>query len=159
MKPSHFLRIASAIALLFALGHTLGAMESWSPQGETPVLAQMKSFRFDAMGVSRTYWDFYFGFGLLISVFLLLQAVVLRQLTSIALSEPTRVRPLVGSFFVASVASALLIWKFIFTVPVLFSIAISICLGLAFFTLPRARQVSMADQFGLRGQSKVMDGS
>lgn len=55
MKPSLWLRIASSITLLFAVGHTPGARESWSPAGETEALRAMKSFRFDAEGVSRTY--------------------------------------------------------------------------------------------------------
>jgi hypothetical protein len=37
----------------------------------------MKSHHFDAMGFSRTYWDFYYGFGLVISGYLLVQAVML----------------------------------------------------------------------------------
>ncbi len=139
MKYSHSLRIASVIALLFAIGHTMGAMESWSPPGETSVLDAMRSFRFDAMGVSRTYWDFYFGFGLFISVFLLLQAVVLWQLTSIAIADPIRARPLIATFFIGAVSSALLAWKFIFTIPVVFSATISIFLGLAFVAVSRVR--------------------
>src|ERR1700752_4364000 len=97
MKPSHWLRIASVIALLFAAGHSMGAMESWSPPGETDVLEAMRSFRFDAMGVTRTYWDFYFGFGLFISVFLLLQAILLWQLSAIAMTDPARARPLIAT--------------------------------------------------------------
>jgi len=137
MRPSLFLRIASIITLLFSAGHTMGGMESWSPQGDTAVLRTMKSFRFDAMGVSRTYWDFYLGFGLFISVFLLLQAVLLWQLAAIAKADPVRVRPLIASFFLASVACALPAWKFIFAAPVIFSLAITACLGLAFLTSRR----------------------
>jgi hypothetical protein len=132
MSPSLFLRISSVIALLFAAGHTMGAAESWSPQGDTAVLQSMKSFRFDAMGVTRTYFDFYFGFGLLISVFLLLQAVQLWQLASIAKADPARAMPLAVSLFLASLSCAVLAWKFIFAVPVLFSSAIAVCIGLAF---------------------------
>jgi len=44
----------------------------------------MKSQHFLAQGATRTYWDFYFGFGVLIGVFLLIQAVALWQIGSLA---------------------------------------------------------------------------
>jgi len=74
MTPSVFLRSASVITLLFAAGHAMGAVDSWSPSGETAVLGAMRSFHFDVMGTTRTYLDFYLGFGLYITVLLLLQA-------------------------------------------------------------------------------------
>jgi hypothetical protein len=52
MNPSTVLRITSLVTLIFAAGHSLGGMESWSPMGETEVLKAMKSFRFDAEGMS-----------------------------------------------------------------------------------------------------------
>jgi hypothetical protein len=127
-----FLRIASIVSLLFAAGHTLGGTESWSPAGETQVLGAMRSFRFDAEGVSRTYLDFYLGFGFIISVYLLLQAVLLWQLATMAKMDSAHVRPLVVSLFLASLASGVLSWRFIFAVPVIFSAVIAGCLGTAF---------------------------
>ena len=139
MKYSHSLRIASVIALLFAIGHTMGAMESWSPPGETAVLDAMRSFRFDAMGVSRTYSDFYFGFGLIISVFLLLQAgrPVAAHVDRDRRSHSRS--PLDRNVLHRRGPSALLAWKFIFTIPVVFSATISIFLGLAFVAVSRVR--------------------
>jgi len=86
------------------------------------------------MGVSRTYWDFYVGFGLFISVCLLLQAAVLWQLGSIAKENAIQVRPLVGTFVLAYVGCAVLAWRFIFTIPVVFSVGIAVCLVAALFT-------------------------
>ncbi len=77
MKPSVVLRITSLITLILAVGHYLGGVDSWSPVGETEVLKTMQSFRFDTGGMSRTYFDFYLGFGFILSVYLLLQAVLL----------------------------------------------------------------------------------
>ena len=84
MKPFILLRITSVITLIFAIGHSLGGMESWSPMGDTEVLKAMKAFRFNAEGVTRTYFDFYLGFGLILSVYLFLQAVLLWQLAALA---------------------------------------------------------------------------
>jgi len=132
VKTPLLLRIASILSLLLAAGHTAGGFSFWSPEGETEVLRAMRSFHFDIAGVSRSYLDFYLGFGFINSIYLLVQAVVLWQLASMAQVDPIRVRPLVGSFFVASAASAFLAWKFIFAVPVVSFAAIAACLGMAF---------------------------
>jgi hypothetical protein len=44
----------------------------------------MRSVRFDAHGFSRTYWEFYVGFGLFVSVFLVFAAVLAWQLGDLA---------------------------------------------------------------------------
>jgi hypothetical protein len=133
MKPSLLLRIASILSLLFAAGHTSGGLSLWSPAGETEVLGAMRSFHFDALGTSRSYLAFYLGFGYMIGVYQLLQAVVLWQLASIAKTDAFRIRPLIGAFMLASIASAVLAWRFFFVVPIVCSIAIAVCLGLAFY--------------------------
>jgi hypothetical protein len=132
MKPSLLLRIASIITLLIAVGHTSGGLAFWSPAGETEVLRAMRSFHFDAAGVSRTYLDFYLGFGFIVGIYLLTQAVALWQLASMAKADPSSVRPLVGSFLLAAVVSAFLSWRFIFLMPVVSFTAVAVCLGLAF---------------------------
>jgi hypothetical protein len=139
MKPLIVLRITSLIALLFAAGHSLGGLESWSPVGETEVLKAMRSFRFDAEGVSRTYFDFYLGFGFILGVYLFLQAILLWQIAELTRTDPSRLRPLIVSFFVASVASAGLSWKFIFAVPAISFAVIAAGLGLALFAASRSK--------------------
>lgn len=133
MNPALLLRIASVITLLLAVGHTAGGLSFWSPAGDTEVLRAMRSFHFDAAGVSRTYLDFYLGFGFITGIYLLAQAVALWQLASMAKADPIRVRPLVGSFLLASAVSAFLSWRFIFVLPVVSFTAVAACLGLAFY--------------------------
>jgi hypothetical protein len=147
MRPSVMLRVASVISLLFAAGHMLGGLRSWSPPGDTEVLRAMRAFRFDAEGVSRTYWDFYVGFGHMISVFLLAQAVLLWQLGTLAKTAPIRVRPIVAVFVVAALATAVLAWKFFFAVPLMLALAIAACLGVAWFLLrdPTQRSIPSRD--------------
>jgi uncharacterized membrane protein SpoIIM required for sporulation len=91
----------------------------------------MRSFHFDADGASRTYWDFYIGFGLMISVFLIAQSVVLWQLSGIAKKDSSLVRPILRAFFMSVVANAALGWLFFFTVPLVMALAIALSLGLA----------------------------
>src|SRR5215469_5965703 len=132
MKPSLLLRIASIVTLVLAVGHTSGGLSFWSPPGETDVLRAMRSFHFDTAGASRSYLDFLLGFGFINSVYLFMQAIVLWQLASMAKSDALRVRPLIGSFLLASLVSIVLAWKFIFVVPVVSFALISVFLGLAF---------------------------
>jgi hypothetical protein len=139
LNPTLLLRIASVLSLLITAGHTAGGFSYWSPDGETEALRAMRSFHFEVAGVNRSYLDFYMGFGFIDSIYFLMQAVVLWQLASMARLDPVRVRPLVGSFFVASVAAAVLSWKFIFVGPVVSFVAIAVCLALAFYAAGKSR--------------------
>jgi hypothetical protein len=133
MKTPLLLRIAAVITFLYFAGHTSGI--PWTPvlgPREIPVIEAMKSHPFALDGFRRTYWDLYFGFGLIISGFLLVQAVVLWQLSSLAKTDALRVRPIVASFFVAFIANAVLSWKYFFAIPVFTAVAISACLAFAF---------------------------
>ena len=132
MNPVLWLRISSIVSLLFAAGHTLGGRRVWSPVGENAVLAAMRMTRFDVQGVSRTYLDFYRGFGYSLSVSMLLQAIVLWQLCAIAATNPAQVRPILGTFAVASAAGVVLSWVFLFPVPAVFSAVLTACLAVTF---------------------------
>ena len=133
MKTSTFLRIAAVIALLFFVGHTSGV--PWTP-GEAPadlaVIETMKADHFQVIGVSRSYWDFYLGFGLIISLFQLAQAVLLWQLGSLAKTDAARLRPIIAVLFVATVLNGVLGLIYFFAIPVVMGALIAICLALAF---------------------------
>ncbi|GLQ45150.1 hypothetical protein GCM10007862_02010 [Dyella lipolytica] len=132
MKASTFLRIASAIAFLFAIGHTMGV--PWTPATDAPesaLLASMKSLHFPVMGTDRSYWDFYVGFGVSISVYLFTQAIVLWQMASLARSDAKRVRPLIVTFFVSYLAMGAITLRYFFVVPIVLTVAMCICLALA----------------------------
>jgi hypothetical protein len=115
------LRIASVISLLFAAGHTRGGLKNWSPMGENEVLKAMATVRFETMGASRSYLDFFMGFGWSIGVFMLLQTVLLWQLGSMARTNAVHVRPMIAVFALANLASGMIAWRFIFPMPAVFS--------------------------------------
>jgi hypothetical protein len=133
MTTTLWLRISSIVSLLFAGGHALGGRKDWSPLGETEVLRTMRDVRFDVMGVSRTYLDFYKGFGHLLTVSTVLQAVLLWQMASLSKTDPARLRPMIGAFVLATIAGGVLCSRFIFPVPVVFSAVLAACLTAAFF--------------------------
>jgi len=134
MTTALLLRIASVLSFLFAAGHSLGGRKDWSPVEENATFTAMRTFRFEAMGVNRSYLDFYLGFGFTISVFLLLQAVVLWQLAGLAKAGPSPYRPMIAAFAIASLACALLSWRFIFPIPMIFSVVLGATLLAACFT-------------------------
>ena len=127
-----FLRIASVISLIFTLGHTAGGLRKWSPMGDNEVLRAMTAVRFDTMGANRTYLDFYIGFGWAITVAMLMQTALLWQMASLARTNPASVRPMIAVIALATVASGVIAWRFLFPVPALFSIALVIPLAAAY---------------------------
>jgi hypothetical protein len=138
MKAFHFLRVAAVITFLYFAGHTSGM--PWTPYTgpeALTILEAMKSHNFEAEGFKGTYWDLYFGFGVVISVFLLLQAVVLWQVSSLAKTDATRVRPIVVSFLVAFIINAALAWKYFFVLPVVMAGVIALCLAISLFLASR----------------------
>ena len=132
MTTTLWLRIASVISLLFTAGHTMGGLKRWSPMGDNDVLRQMTSVHFDTMGASRTYLDFFMGFGWSLSVAMLLQTVLLWQLASLARTNPAAVQPMIAVFVVATLASGVLAWRYLVPVPAFFSAALVIVLVVAY---------------------------
>ena len=144
MKPSNPLRIAASVSFFYCAGHTSGA--PWMPpEGpETVALGErMQSYRFDIMGSTRTLWDFHFGFGVIISVYLFVQAVILWQLAALAKDDARRARPLIATFTLASFANAVLVSKYFFAAPLVMAVAIVVCLVLSYWSArPRVSAVS-----------------
>jgi hypothetical protein len=66
----------------------------------------MKMNRFLLMGHTRSYWDFYRGLGLGVTVFLMAEAVLFWQLGSLTKTDARRLRPILSTFLVAYIALA-----------------------------------------------------
>jgi hypothetical protein len=75
---------------------------------------------------------FYQGFGVYVTVLLLLQAVLVWQLASLAHVDARRAGPLVATLSVGSLIGTFVVWRFIFVVPALFSLACAACLTVAY---------------------------
>jgi hypothetical protein len=132
MTTTLLLRIASVISLLFAAGHSLGGLKKWSPMGENEVLKAMTAVHFETMGANRSYLDFFMGFGWSLSVAMLLQTVLLWQMASLARTDVAHVRPMIAVFALATLASGVISWRFLFPVPALFSGVLLIALLAAY---------------------------
>jgi hypothetical protein len=135
LTPSMFLRIASVLTFLHCIGHTIGGVVGVdAPAGtaEGAVVEVMKSKHFEVMGASRSYWDFFFGFGLIITVTLLIQSVLFWQLAGLAKIDAARIRPIIAGLFFANIAYGILAWRFFFAPPLIGSVLTAIALGLAY---------------------------
>lgn len=131
MKVSVLYRIASVLLLLFAAGHTIGFRQvdpSWHADS---LVDSMKSVHFNANGSVRTYWDFFVGFGLFVSVWLVFAAIVAWQLGSLPAETLARMRLVAWGFVVCVGIVTWLSWRYFFVIPVVFSIAILLCLAAA----------------------------
>ena len=128
MKASPFYRIASVLLVLFAVGHTLGFRQNNPAWGAEAVLVLMRSVHFDALGFNRTYWDFFSAFGFFFSVFLVFAGVLSWQLSSLPAETLARIRGVAWALAICFVAVTALSWRFAFTIPIVFSTLITMCL-------------------------------
>jgi hypothetical protein len=136
MPTTRLLRAASILSLLIAAGHSLGGLKKWSPMGANEVLNAMGSVRFQAMGVSRSYLDFYLGFGWSLSVAMLMQAALLWQLASLARTNGPQVRAMIVVFALAALATAVISWRMILPLPAVLSALLLLLLVWARISCP-----------------------
>ena len=128
MRASTFYRIAAVLMVLFAVGHTFGFQQSDPKWGVDALVASMRSIHFDALGSNRTYWDFFLGAGLSVSVFLLFAAVLAWQLGRLPGENLAQMRVTVWAFAICFAAITVLSWRYLFIVPIVFSSLITVCL-------------------------------
>lgn len=139
MRPVIFLRIASVLTFIHAALHTIGGVfGSAAPGIQQATVAVMKANEFPALGVMRSYWDFYRGMGLAVSVFLTVGAVVFWQLSSLAKTDGLRLRPVLAAFLVGYLGMAAVSYRYFFAAPVITEILIALCLGLAIASAKQA---------------------
>jgi hypothetical protein len=128
VKASVLYRISSILLLLFAIGHTVGFRQTDPKWGVDSLVTSMRSIHFDAQGFNRTYWDFYTGFGLFVSVLLLFAAVVAWQLGGLPTENLAAMRGTAWALAVCFTAVTILSWRYFFVAPIVFSIVIMVCL-------------------------------
>jgi len=128
MKASVFYRIASILLLLFAVGHTLGFRQSDPQWGVDALLASMRSIHFNVQGSSRTYWDLFLAAGFVVGVFYLFAAVLAWQLGGLPAETLALMRGTAWMFALCFLGVTILSWKYLFIMPVVFSIVITLCL-------------------------------
>jgi len=139
MKPTLFYRIASGLLILFAVSHTMGLF-SKPPSTEASVArAAMNDVHFQLMGADCTYGQFFIGFGLLFTAYLLFSAFVALYLGSLARNNPKAIGGLGWAFFLVQVATLALSWIYFFVAPVAVSALVTVCSGWAAWLVKGAK--------------------
>ena len=124
-------RLAAIILILFALGHTFGALiglPSFGAQSDA-VLAAMKTTQFQCQTSQCTWFGFYLGFGWEGSVFLLLSAAIAWYLGGRSPTEQRALKPIAWALFLSQVAGTVIVWMWFFIVPQVFATVVSALLG------------------------------
>jgi hypothetical protein len=131
MKASLFYRIAAVLLLLFAVGHTLGFRQSDPTWGVDTLLGSMRSIHFDVQGFSRTYWDLFVAAGFSVGLFYLFAAVLAWQLGGLPAETLAVMRFTVWALALCFAAITVVSWRYLFVLPIVFSIVITVCLTAA----------------------------
>jgi hypothetical protein len=128
MKASLFYRIAAVLLLFFAIGHTFGFRQSDPSWGVDTLLGSMRSIHFEVQGFSRTYWDLFVAAGFSVGVFYFFAAILAWQLGGLPPETLALMRSTVWSFALCFAAISLVSWRYLFILPIVFSILITVCL-------------------------------
>jgi len=83
------------------------------------------------LGFNRTYWDFFVAAGFSVGVLYLFAAVLAWQLGRLPAPTLALMRGTAWAFAVCFAAITVLSWKYLFLIPIAFSIAITVCLTAA----------------------------
>ena len=138
MSPSLLYRVASALLVLFGLGHQLGFRQVDPRWGVDSAIGALKATQFQVQGMTRTYWDFFSAFGFFVTVFLFFSAILAFQLAGLS-KENLRSFSLVTWAFASSfVVITLLTWRYFFVAPLVFSSLVALCLLMAAWSAARA---------------------
>src|SRR4051795_15731 len=131
MKASVFYRIAAVLLLLFAVAHTLGFRQSDPKWGVDALLGSMRSIHFDVQGSNRTYWDLFVAAGFSVGVFYLFTAILAWQLGGLPAATLALMRGTAWAFALCFAAITVVSWRYLFILPVVFSMVITACLTAA----------------------------
>ena len=128
MKAPVLYRIAAVLLVLFAAGHTLGFRQSDPAWGIDPLLASLRSIHFDIQGFSRTHWDLFVAAGFGVGVFYLFAAVLAWQLGGLPAETLAAMRVTVWALALCFAVITVVSWRYLFILPIVFSIVITVCL-------------------------------
>jgi hypothetical protein len=129
MRPTVFLRIASVLTLVHSTLHTIGGVFGKPVPGiGAATYAVMRANYFHVLGETRSYWEFYRGMGLGISITLTAEGLFFWLLSALAKKYAAELRPILWVFALAYLAFAGNSYTYFFIGPVIAEILIAMCL-------------------------------
>jgi hypothetical protein len=135
MKPVTLFRLAAVVLLLQATGHTLGGVILYRAHtpAEADVISAMRASRIAVQGVTRSLWDFYYGFGLAVGLLTYVLAGVAWATGRLARRGETEIGPLTLFLLAGSLAQALLCVRYFFALPLILNLTAAILCGAAWW--------------------------
>lgn len=132
MKRFNAYRVAAGLLVVFCVMHTVGGMLSHKTRGPAAdsVFTVMQDVHFTFMGADCTFYGFWLGFGLMVSVFLLFAALVAWHLGGVSTEERSGLAPVAWGLFASQVLMAILSWAYFFPGPGVMSTAIAALVGI-----------------------------
>jgi hypothetical protein len=144
MKAIWLYRTASAVLILFAIGHTIGFLKFKPTTSEGMAVREaMYNVHFPVSGSNLTYGQFYNGFGLFATAYLLFSAYLAWYLGGLAATNPRAIGALGWVFFALQVASLVLSWIYFLSPPVVLSALAAICTGWAAWLVTRVSMTGL----------------
>src|SRR5215813_9367796 len=139
LSPNTLIRVGSIIMVGLMIGHMSAyPWTSMKALQETQLTTLMKSVPFEFMGERSTYWNLYFGWGVLVAILLLALASILWILLDFAMFRPRSAGAISAIVSSASLVGVYLSFRFFYISPfILFSI---ICATLTGATTQLLRQ-------------------
>ena len=131
MSTSLLYRAAAVLLVLFALGHQVGFRQVDPQWGVTQLTDGLKAAHFEVQGSTRTYWEFFSGFGFFVTVLLLFSAILAWQLGGLPASTLATLRVVLWSFAGCYVVIAVLTWRYFFVAPLAFAVLVALALSFA----------------------------
>lgn len=139
MKAPVLYRVSSVLLLLMAVAHTLGFRQSDPGWGVDAMLRSMRSIHFEVQGFSRTYWDLFVAAGFTVGVFYFFAAILAWQLGSLATENLARMRVTAWAFAACFAAITVLSWTYLFIIPIVIAVLITVCLTAAAWLSAKTR--------------------
>ena len=137
-SPVVLIRFSSILFVGLMIGHTSAyPWTSAHDPRETKLIELMKDIPFEFMRERSTYWNLYFGWGLLIGVLLLTLAVILWILSNLAHIGSRGVGAICVIVSATSLVGAYLSFRFFYIPPFLFFSVICVILTTAAVQLLR----------------------
>lgn len=145
MNAKRLYRIAAGAFILFAAGHTFGFLRFRPPTAEGAAVREaMMKVHFQVGHATFSYGDFYVGFGLYVTAYLLFSACVAWHLGTMASDAPRSAGSLGWAFFCLQIASVVLSATYFSIAPTVLSVLVAGCLGGAALQLKNPQRTDTA---------------
>jgi len=91
----------------------------------------MRGVHFDVQGFDRTFWDFFLAAGFSVGIFYLFAAILAWQLARVPAPILAVMRGALWAFALCFAAITVVSWRYLFYIPIIFSILITLLLSAA----------------------------